>query len=502
MENNHEILKYLPSNEEKDALKPRKYSKKSAITKVKGFVSQYYVESIVIDGKPKFLAKLLDSNDFIIKDSIEIDDRAIQPLNFNKCGYTPYSFTSSEIMEIIDQPISTESLIEELKSVIDRYIVAKDLDKYLIVGNILVTYCQELISTVHFPYFVGETESGKSSVLHLGKFLNYRCLYGEDIPNADIYNFLGSDEEGCGTIAEDEAQELARDREKIRTYKNSYSKGSFKARMLITDSNKQQIYYKTFCPKWFAGEKIPQDKGFQERLAVVYMTEGFPQSNIKRITKEELSQLSTLRNKLLIWKLHNINKVCEKVETNLQGRDQELWEDFVSISFGTKYYDKFMNVAKYYTNQRHQTIYNSIEAKLCKAVLEKLDSKISLNFIEYWDFLTQNYPDLPGTFDSKSQRTFFPDEFPNSLSFNSVAKILEQKFQGVKHQLKTRDEDGRQKQNTIYSFQKEVLEKLAKKYGISIPLDCPVYGHERGEQGEHGNKVNDVNDSEEKDIIE
>ncbi|MEX0639643.1 MAG: hypothetical protein WD183_01330, partial [Nitrosopumilaceae archaeon] len=187
MENNHEILKYLPPNEEKDALKPRKYSKKSAITKVKGFVCQYYVESIVIDGRPKFLAKLLDSNDIIIKDSIEIDDKAVQPLNFNECGYTPYSFTSSEIMEMIDQPISTESLIEELKSVIDRYIVAKELDKYLIVGNILVTYGQEQISTVHFPYFVGETESGKSSVLHLGKWLNYRCLYGEDIPNADIY---------------------------------------------------------------------------------------------------------------------------------------------------------------------------------------------------------------------------------------------------------------------------------------------------------------------------
>lgn len=490
-ENNHEILEFEPFEQTK---RTKTKSKKQISSKVKGFVSdEYYVESIVVDGKPQFLARRLDSDDITIKDTIELEDKTVRPLNPNEYGYLPYSFSSSEILDLIKTPISTESLINELKSQTQRYIVSKELEKFLIIGDILITYCQERIRTVHFPYFVGETESGKSSVLHLGKMLNYRCLYGEDIPNADIYNFLGSDEEGCGTIAEDEAQEITRDREKIRTYKNSYSKGSLKARMLITDSNKQQIYYKTFCPKWFAGEKVPQDKGFQERLAVVYMTEGEPQSNIKRANKEEEIQLNNLRNKLLVWKLQNINKSHDKTEINLKGRDEELWSDFISLAQGTKYIDKFINVAKFYTNQRHQTIYNSIEAKLFKILLEKLDQNLNLNFTEYWNFVTQDNQYLPGTVDSKSRRTFQPDEFPNYITFNSLSKTLEQKFHGIKHQLKKREE-GVQHQKTLYSFQKDELQKLAKKYGVEIALDNPIYSHERGEQGKQSHDENDVDD--------
>ncbi|MEX0855424.1 MAG: hypothetical protein WD018_06655, partial [Nitrosopumilaceae archaeon] len=170
-----------------------------------------------------------------------------------------------------------------------------------------------------------------------------------------------------------------------------------------------------------------------------------------------------------------------------------LWADFVSLALETKYIEKFINVAKYYTNQRHQTIYNSIESRLFKSLLAKLDMNLSINFNEYWDFITKDNPYLPGDLDSKSRRTFRPDEFPNYITFNSLAKTLEQKFNGVKHQLKKR-EDGIQHQKTLYSFQKAELEKLAKKYGVETTLDSPIYSHERGEPSEQSNDENDVHD--------
>ena len=493
-QNNHELLSYGSKDSPKNTTKQtRTKSKTQILPKVKGSVNEQYVESIIVDNKPQFLVRQLDKDEITIKDSIELEDKIIRPLNLKECGYLPYSFSSSEISELSTTLITTEAIIEELKNQVDRYIVAKELDKYLIVGDILISYSQERISTVHYPYYVGETESGKSSVLHLGRWLNYRCLYGEDIPNADVYNFLGSDEEGCGVIAEDEAQEITKNREKIRMYKNSYSKGSVKARMLMTDSSKQQIFYKTFCPKWFAGEKLPQDKGFQERIAIVYMTEGEPQSNIKRATDEEKAQLISLRNKLLIWKLQNIGRSIERVDIGFKGRDEELWSDFVTIAKDTTYYEKFLTVAKFYTEQRHQTIYNSIEARLFKILLQKLDQDLKLNFTEYWNFVTQDNPDLPGTIDSKSRRTFQPDEYTTYITFNSLAKTLEQKLNGVKHQLKKR-EKGIQHQKTWYSFQKDELLKLAKKYGIEIPIDNPVYSRERDEQCQQDNDVDDVND--------
>src|SRR5690348_16247945 len=99
------------------------------------------------------------------------------------------------------EKMDREQLLDGIKSEIDGFISLSDIGKHLILGDILLTYCQEWINTVHYPFFVGETESGKSSALHLVKWLGYRCMLGEDVPQADVYNFLGSDEEGCGTIA-------------------------------------------------------------------------------------------------------------------------------------------------------------------------------------------------------------------------------------------------------------------------------------------------------------
>ncbi len=279
---------------------------KPVFPKVKGKIDDsQYVESVFVDGKPVFLVKNLKTNAICIID--KFDDEKIRPLEKNECGYIPFSFSQEEFDNLIKSKISTEELLVDVKNSIDTYIHASEYTKILILGNIFITYSQEWISTLHYPFFVGETESGKSSVLHLGKELNYRCLVSEDIPFADIYNFLGIDEEGTGTICEDEAQEMCRDRKKIRMYKSSYSKGSSKPIVIMTQNSKSQIYYKTFCAKWFAGETIPQDKGFLERLAVVHMIGGKPVKNIKRLVSEsEKSSLSHLRNKLLIWKLQQL----------------------------------------------------------------------------------------------------------------------------------------------------------------------------------------------------
>jgi len=503
--NNHEIIYFIEDGDPNPAdtaealeatpTKKSDKSKKQIITKVKGSVgNDLYVESVLVDSKPQFLAKRLDSGDITVKEIIEIDGIKFKPLEANECGYAPYAFTSAEVNELTNIVLSKEKILDEVKEQIDRFIVAKDLDKHLILGDILLTYCQEWISTLHFPFFVGETESGKSTVLHLGKYLNYRCLYGEDLPNADIYNFLGSDEEGCGTIAEDEAQDIVGYKEKIRTYKNSYSKNSFKARMLMLQNKKQQVYYKTFCPKWFAGEKIPQDKGFLERLAIIYMIEGIPTSNIKRASKDEKKILNQIRNKLLVWKLQNIGKPFSTVDSELKGRDQELWEDFLSGVSGTKYFTKCQNVVNYYVNQRQETIRNSLESKLFNLLLEKLDKEFHLNFINYWTFITQDNPQFDGSFKNNSERTFYPDDYPEKITHHSLAKIIDYKFQGKKLQTKFRDDNNVQHQSTLYQFKKDVLQALVKKYGVGLPIDSPLYVGELCEQGEHnGNEVDQGN---------
>lgn len=448
--------------------------------KAKGMVENCYIESIIVDGKPRLLCNFLKENVVCIKDSLETGSEIIIPLEAKECGYHPYSFTGSEIISLIGEPISNDEILQDIKSQIDRFISLPELGKHLILGDLLLTYCQEWISTLHYPFFVGETESGKSSVLHLVKWLAYRCILGEDIPQADVYNFLGSDEEGAGTIAEDEAQELWNNREKIRTYKSSYAKGSSKARILGTDSlGKHQVFYKTFCPKWFAGERLPQDKGFVERLAVVHMSEGQPLSNIKRPSEDEKKQLNQLRNRLLVWKVQTIAKGIGKVDSGLKGRDQELWEDFLAVVHDTKYFDKCKNVVTYFIERRHYAIKNSFEAKIFKLVTDKLDNNLDLNAVGFWQYVTNN-SELPGRLD---HNTFYPDDF-QKFSSTALAKLLEDKFQAEKRTRYEKDDGIKYHKITYYAFDAEVIKTLAKKYDTEIQLDNPIYSDTSSQSSE------------------
>lgn len=442
-----------------------KHEAKSRIPKVKGKIDDLqYVESILVNGNPVFLVTNIKTGGIHISDEHEFDDKIIRPLEKNECGYIPYSFSAKECKDLIKSKIPTEQLLSEVKDVIDGYIATSENIKILILGEIFITYSQEWISTLHYPFFVGETESGKSTVLHLGKQLNYRCLLSEDIPHADIYNFLGEDEEGSGTICEDEAQDMWRDRNKIRTYKNSYSKGSSKPIVKMLANSKQQVYYKTYCAKWFAGETVPQDKGFLERLAIVHMIGGKPKYNIKRPSESQPVVLNHLRNKLLIWKMQQMSKLSIDFYSGLTGRDQELWEDFLRIFEKTIFEQTAKTVVEYYVNQRSNSIKNSFEARIFKILFENLNENHEIEAQVFWRILTENNPDLPGKLDNFSGKTFYPDEF-GKVTPNTLARIVEDKFQG-KRQSNIVTFNGKPKKITYYVFDSQVIESLSSKYRI------------------------------------
>ena len=360
----------------------KKGQNKKTVLKIKGWIGSKYVESVLVDCRPGFLVWNTKLRIFSVQYRIELPDKILRPLDVNEYGYFPYCFTSEEIESLNSIVISKEEIIEEVLNEVRQYIAVSMRDHILIIGEILLTYCLEHIDTLHFPYFVGETESGKSTCLYLGKWLAYRCMMSHNLSLANIYNFLGTDEEGTGTICEDEAQDMASDREKIRIYKGSYSKGSIIPKVNMTKWKKGQLYYRSFGPKWFAGESVPSDKGFRERLVVLYMIGGKPQSNLKRSTDEQKEKLYRLRKKMLIWKFQNISREFPKYISGLTGRDQELFEDFISVFADTKYKSQAKETADYYLEQRHKTIKESLEPIIFKIIKSRLESKMEIESLE------------------------------------------------------------------------------------------------------------------------
>ena len=99
-------------------------------------------------------------------------------------------------------------------------------------------------------------------------------MLSTDITSANIYQFLGSRDEGIGTICEDEADNIDEDKEKMKIYKMGILKASLVFRMLDSNDGKKQTRLNTFCFKAFAAEQITrfyesqriQGKGFRDSL--------------------------------------------------------------------------------------------------------------------------------------------------------------------------------------------------------------------------------------------
>jgi len=444
-------------------------SSKKAKPKVKGWVSKTgFVESAIIDSNPEFIGKDITLNKMFRKKEVWTSDGTVRPLERIECGYIPYEFTSEEIQSLFNREITREEIIEYVLSQIKRYVDLPFRDQILITGDIIMSYCLEWVNTVHFPFFVGETESGKSAVMQLGRWLAYRCVVAEDWPYADIYNFLGTDEEGAGTIFEDEAQEMGKDRKKIRLYKGSYQKGSTKPIVIMTSRGRHQVFFKTYCCKWFGGENVPQDKGLRERLVIVYMEAGKPQASIKDANhnNEDGKTLNQIRNKILVWKIQNIKKGFTRINSGLEGRDRELWESFLSLFSGTKYESQARETADYYLDQRKDTIRDSLEARIFAILKPVLEKQLEIDQVQIWEMITIS-DELPGKLDDRTRRTFYPDEF-DKITLNVLASILQFKFH-AKKRMRLEMQNGKRKKITSYVFDGKSVEALSKKYRIDDP---------------------------------
>lgn len=441
---------------------------KKEIPKVKGWIvtsnGTIFAESVYVDNKPAFLAKNRSTGEITVMANVELDDVIIRPLYKKECGYKPYEYTSGEIERLKSRTISNEEILNDIMKPVQLYVAAPLRDQVLITGEILITYLQDHVSTVHYPFHVGETESGKSTILYLGGWLAYRCVVSDDWPHADIYNFLGTDEEGAGTICEDEAQDMAKDKEKIRTYKSSYSKGSSKPRIITTGKTKYQVFYRTFCCKWFAGESVPEDKGFRERLVIVYMLGGKPQASLKKASYKEKQALLELRNKILFWKLQNIGEKFPRIDSGLSGRDRELWEDFLSMFHGTKFESQAKETAAYYLRQRGNTIKDSLEAVFFRILKPTLDKSLQIESKQIYVMVTHS-DELPGHFDKWSEWTFYPDGRDEKITPNKVANIVQFKFRAEKRE-HYEMVDGKKKKTTYYVFDEEVVRILWEKYRV------------------------------------
>jgi hypothetical protein len=251
-------------------------------------------EAIIVGRKPYFAVAAPnvgnpDEVSIILQDSIPIDDKTIlKPFEIAAYVNEPYSFKSEqEFFEFLKmtKDESLDSLYKKVKSIWRKYVDADDFHISICAADTIFTYFQDKIGLTHYLFFIGDNSSGKSNNLTVLHYIAYRNMMSSGMTAANVYQFLGSGEEGIGTICEDEADNIDEDREKMKVHKNGYTTGKYYHRT-DTSVGRQQLKFNTFCFKAFAAEKLPDSvtaKGFNQRTIELPCVYGFPQYDISEV---------------------------------------------------------------------------------------------------------------------------------------------------------------------------------------------------------------------------
>ena len=191
-------------------------------------------EAVIVGGIPYFAIVRGNNNVITLEESIAIDKKnEYKPFEQTAYLSEPYKFESREHFKTCVEKASMESrdsLYRKVKSIWRKYIDADDFHISICTADTIFTYYQDKIGLTHYLFFVGSPGSGKSNNLLVLKYLAYRNFTSTDMTAANIYQFLGSGEEGQGTICEDEADRIDEDRQKMAIHKNGYIKGFSVAR--------------------------------------------------------------------------------------------------------------------------------------------------------------------------------------------------------------------------------------------------------------------------------
>jgi hypothetical protein len=270
-------------------------------------------ESIVINGLPKFVC--YSEQKYHTIDKIEGSNYSFYPSdNINTVNPIPYLFDSDqEIGEYLQlsKKETFDSMFDKVLKEYEKYVSVDEHSLITLAANTVGSYFQDKFGTTNYNILIGENGSGKNSALLVYRILGYRVFYVTAASSANYYTFLGDIQEGQGTIAEDEADNIGYDADKQRILKTGYASGGNVPKVEFNKNGvRKQSSYLTFSHKWLSMEELPHEKsirGIIDRSFIHKFVIGQVQHNIKDILKDKNSglykQLIHLRKLLIAFKM-------------------------------------------------------------------------------------------------------------------------------------------------------------------------------------------------------
>jgi energy-coupling factor transporter ATP-binding protein EcfA2 len=282
----------------------------------------------------------------------------------------------------------TSSLLREVEAHIYRYLDVSGSFRKFASYYVLLSWLYDRFNTLPYLRFIGDTGCGKSRALDVCGGLCYKATSASGcITPAPIYRML---KRWAGTIILDEADLQNNDEyaEVIKILNCGFERNRPVIRALKDNPDKLQIL-PTFGPKVFATRRRFKDAALEARCLTEIMQETTREDIPATLNDAFYKEQSGLRNKLLLFRFRNYDKINadNSIDLDLKGIEPRLRQ--ISACFASLFVGQPEVLADYQAfithhqreliEQRASTIYGQ--------VVEKLVSLIESHTIDTFDSL-------------------------------------------------------------------------------------------------------------------
>ena len=347
---------------------------------------------MVIAGQSSFL-HLAEDHKPQYTPTIECANKIFYPLDTTDTqNPIPYIFGSGEeLLKYLDlaSKETIETLLHKVEAVYKIYVNAEEYYIIILAADTIYSYFQDRFGTTHYNIFVGDNGSGKNSALLVFRHLGYRVFYVTAASAANYYTFMGETEEGQGTTAEDEADDIGYDRDKQKIFKTGYCSGGFVPKVdLPKGGGRRQDSWLTYCHKWMSMESLPDQnkiKGILDRSLVYNFVAGDVQYNIKDVIKYAgdpkvkplFDELVHIRKLLFAYRMIHYRDVIPDIKLNIVHRSAELTKPLLRLfcyqNDSPKALERIRLALSKFIQRRNDLKRNSIESKLRDSILNLIE---------------------------------------------------------------------------------------------------------------------------------
>jgi hypothetical protein len=446
-------------------------------------------EAVIIGGQPIFAYTINGGTSVTFYEELETEDMILRPPG--KQEYPPdsaFEFESEdEFMEYIRIANEEDHLYKLYKDVHkfytkDYFVDTEPRNATLLTLHTITSYFQDKFSTVHYIWLIGDNGSGKNSILITYSWLGYRVFYMTGASGANMCEYLGTIEEGQGTIAEDEVGDLDTDEYKKRLYMTGYASGSCVPKILDASSkNREQRFYRSYCQKMSASESLPSikySKGVLDREFIIKCVKGFPKYNVKMTKKRTrtpevlrlINELQSLRKRLFAYRLVHFDDVIGEIQgLSISGRALELTESALLLFNKYKsspedhdtFNDEIIPTLSGFLSDRSSRRNDSFEARLYPIIKTMTEAQNSDEFDNDTIFNTvwveMGGRELPGKPD-----IFYVDDLGITVTRTKIMKVLREKFKAVPVFIPSSSGDGTRKRG--HKISNKVLDRIKASY--------------------------------------